>query len=217
MRTEQSTVDDAMSALPTPAAPPFADVELWRALREQVVPLLRTFPRTLAWVLGCGTADDALALAVLLEEEGLLGRGRLYATDVVEESLARASALSLSVETLRAADEPYRVAGGRAQLADHFDVVDGQATLKAALRGRTLFATHDPTVDGSLNEFQLVLCRGVLSALDPERERRGWGIVRESLCRFGVLAIGATDELPDEEAACYERGDGPARLYRRVR
>jgi chemotaxis protein methyltransferase CheR len=217
LRAQESAVDEALAAARSPPAPPFADVELWRALREQVVPVLRTFPRVRAWVLGCGTGDDALALAVMFEEEGLLGRGRIYATDVAEGLLARARAAALPADVLRAAHEPYRAAGGRAQLADHFEVADGRAALRPALRDRLLFAAHNPAADGSLNEFHLVLCRDVLSALDAEQEGRGYRLVGESLCRFGTLALGATDELPADQAGAYERCEGSARLYRRVR
>ena len=60
----------------------FRDPAYFRALREQVVPLLRTYPSLKVWVAGCSTGEEVYSLAILLREEGLLARTLIYATDI---------------------------------------------------------------------------------------------------------------------------------------
>ena len=52
----------------------FRDPEYFRALREQVVPVLRTFPSLRIWVAGCSGGEEAYSMAILMKEEGLLER-----------------------------------------------------------------------------------------------------------------------------------------------
>src|SRR6185312_1328931 len=60
----------------------FRDPAYFRALREQVVPLLRTYPSLKVWVAGCSTGEEVYSMAILLQEEGLLERSLIYATDI---------------------------------------------------------------------------------------------------------------------------------------
>src|SRR5262249_62316393 len=70
----------------------FRDPTFYVAFREQIVPLLRTYPYTRIWVAGCSTGEEVYSLAILLDEEGLYERTRIYATDINESGLERARA-----------------------------------------------------------------------------------------------------------------------------
>ena len=59
----------------------FRDPSFYVAFREHVVPLLRTYPFIRVWNAGCSTGEETYSLAILLEEEGLYDRSRIYATD----------------------------------------------------------------------------------------------------------------------------------------
>ena len=89
----------------------FRDPPFFRALREQVVPLLRTYPSLKVWVAGCSTGEEVYSLAILLREEGLLERTLIYATDINAEALQRAEAGIYDLDRMALFSETYRAAG----------------------------------------------------------------------------------------------------------
>src|SRR5687768_4219721 len=56
----------------------FRDPSFFRALREVVVPMLRTYPFLRIWNAGCSTGEEVYSVAILLQEEGLYDRTRIY-------------------------------------------------------------------------------------------------------------------------------------------
>src|ERR671928_1837095 len=70
----------------------FRDPTFFRAFREKVVPLLRTYPFVRIWAAGCSTGEEVYSLAILLHEEGVYERARIYATDINAHVLQRAKA-----------------------------------------------------------------------------------------------------------------------------
>ena len=77
----------------------FRDPTFYVAFREKVVPLLRTYPFTRIWCAGCSTGEEVYSLAILLEEEGLYDRTRIYATDINEHGARRRRARASSRST----------------------------------------------------------------------------------------------------------------------
>ena len=76
--------------LTIPVSEMFRDPGYFLALREQVVPLLHTYPSLKIWVAGCSTGEEVYSLAILLHEEELLERTMIYATDINPHSLEKA-------------------------------------------------------------------------------------------------------------------------------
>src|SRR5882757_10122850 len=70
----------------------FRDPAYFLAVRERVVPLLRTYPSLKVWVAGCSAGEAAYSIAILLREERLLSRTLIYATDINPQVLSKAEA-----------------------------------------------------------------------------------------------------------------------------
>jgi chemotaxis protein methyltransferase CheR len=70
----------------------FRDPSYFRAIREKVVPHLRTYPSLRLWVAGCSEGEELYSLVILFREEGLEDRTLFYATDINQDALARAEA-----------------------------------------------------------------------------------------------------------------------------
>src|SRR6266516_6585744 len=68
----------------------FRDPSFYVAFRQKVVPLLRTYPFARIWHAGCSTGEEVYSMAILLQEEGLYERCRIYATDINEAVLQKA-------------------------------------------------------------------------------------------------------------------------------
>jgi chemotaxis protein methyltransferase CheR len=195
----------------------FRDPGFYLALRRRVVPLLRTYPFVRIWCAGCSTGEEVYSTAILLHEEGLSSRVRIYATDLSEGVLARAKAGVYPSEAVGRWEARYLEAGGRRTLTDYLAVGPAQVTLAPALRDNVVFGQHDLATDRSFNEFNVILCRNVIIHFGPALRRRVHDLLAESLCRLGILALGARETLRDSGLEDrYETLDAEERLFRRL-
>lgn len=193
----------------------FRDPSFYKALRERVVPLLRTYPKVRVWHAGCSTGEEVYSLAIILEEEGLYERCHIYATDMNESVLARAAAGEVPLATMRENTANYIRSGGRHPFAAFYTTVEDRAVLRPSLRRNVVFAQHNLVTDRSFNEFNLVLCRNVLIYFNPDLQDRVHRLLYQSLARFGFLALGAkeTVQFSPHESAYRDLGE---RIYRKV-
>ena len=203
-----------VAALARPRPRLFGDPGFWLAFRRRAVPFLRTYPTPRLWVPCCGTGEDAFALAIVLEEEGLAGRAEIYATDLLGASVEEARRRRLPPAALRGAQDRHARAGGTRHLVEHFRAETRGAVLRAPLLSRIVLGTHSLATDGPINEFQFVLCRGLLPRFGPELRRRVLALVRESLCPLGLVAVEPdTGDLASSGLVPYSPEEG---LWRRV-
>jgi chemotaxis protein methyltransferase CheR len=173
----------------------FRDPAHFRALREQVVPLLRTYPSLKVWVAGCSSGEEAYSLAILLREEGLLTRTLIYATDINPHTLQRAEAGIYSIDRIAGFTVNHRESGGTSSLSDYYTAAYGRAVLDKSLRERIVFSDHSLATDSVFAEVQLVSCRNVLIYFNRELQDRALGLFRDALCRHGFLGIGSKESL----------------------
>ena len=195
----------------------FRDPGFFRVVRERVVPILRTFPYLRVWNAGCSTGEETMSLAVLLAEEGLLERTRIYATDIDEHVLAVARAGRFPAERLEAYAANHARAGGREDLRAWVEVRDGEARLVPELLEGAVFAQHNLAQDGSFNEFQLIVCRNVLIYFGRPLQERVHDLFGDSLVRLGVLALGHKESIAPGHEDRYDVLDKAEKLYRRKR
>ena len=195
----------------------FRDPTFYVAFREHVVPLLRTYPFIRVWNAGCSTGEETYSLAILLEEEGLYDRARIYATDFNADVVARARAGELPLERMQEYTQNYQRAGGTRDFSAYYSVETGFARLAERLSEHVVFAQHNLASDRSFNEFNVVLCRNVLIYFGRDLQRRVHRLFYDSLARFGVLGLGQKETLRFTGLEDrYEELDPRERLYRRV-
>jgi chemotaxis protein methyltransferase CheR len=195
---------------------PFPDVAFARLLREEVLPRLRTYPSIRIWHAGCSTGEEVYTTAILLREEGLAGRSRIYATDDSGVLLDRARS-GRSDGAWSTAAARYLAAGGQALLDEYYRPEGGQLVARPVLRERMVFDNHAFASDASFNEFQLVICRGVIRQYSAALRQRALRVIHDSLCRLGYLALGPGEDARGERPADFEVVAGGRDLYRRAR
>ena len=196
----------------------FRDPGFFASLRTTVVPMLRTYPFVRIWSAGCATGEEVYSLAILLEEEGLYERTRIYATDINEHVLGSARGGVFPLEKMRHYTDNYIRAGGTRAFSDYYTAGHEGARFDEALMRNVVFARHNLVSDGSFNEFNVVLCRNVMIYFDKALQAHVHRLVYDSLPSFGVLALGRRESIrfsPCEQR--YEPIDGPEKLYRKVR
>lgn len=213
---DPSAMERVLLALTVNVTSLFRDPEMYLGFREHVVPLLRSYPFTRIWHAGCSTGEEVYSLAILMHEEGLYDRCRIYATDMNEVALRRATEAVYPLGVLEAHAEDYRLAGGKASLADYHSTSYGYAIVNHWLRKNVVFAHHNLVTDRSFNEFHVVFCRNVMIYFNRRLQDRVHRLLFESLRRFGTLALGLKESLvgtPHERD--YDAIDGRLKLFRR--
>jgi chemotaxis protein methyltransferase CheR len=173
----------------------FRDPQYFLALREKVVPLLRTYPSLKIWVAGCSTGEEVYSMAILLQEEGLLERSLIYATDINANALERAQAGIYDAARIGGFTDNHRKSGARSSLSDYYTAAYGKAVFDKSLKTNIVFADHSLSTDSAFSEVHLVSCRNVLIYFDRRLQDRVLGLFRESLCRKGFLGLGAKESL----------------------
>lgn len=173
----------------------FRDPGYFRALREQVVPLLRTYPSLKIWVAGCSAGEEAYSLAILLHEEGLLPKSLIYATDINPRALAAAAAGMYDIDRIAGFTVNHRASGAKTSLSDYYTAAYGKALFDKSLRDHIVFADHSLATDSVFAEVQFVSCRNVLIYFNRQLLDRALELFRDSLCRNGFLGIGSKESL----------------------
>jgi chemotaxis protein methyltransferase CheR len=196
----------------------FRDPSFYRAFRARVVPRLRSYPFLRIWHVGCSSGEEVYSMAILLHEEGLYPRCRLYATDMNEAVLDRAKAGIFPLALVQEYTANYLKAGGSASFSEYYTARYGNVIFQRTLGQNIVFAQHNLVTDRSFNEFHVILCRNVLIYFNDSLTGRVHRLLYESLALFGFLGLGSKESIrftPHE--TCYEEFDGDDRIYRRVK
>jgi chemotaxis protein methyltransferase CheR len=214
---DQACMERLLLALSVNVTSMFRDPGFYLAFREKVVPLLRTYPFVRIWHAGCATGEEAYSMAILLTEEGLYEKCRIYATDMNEVVLAKAEAGIYPLGSMQEYTRNYIRAGGSRSFSEYYTAKYGSAIVPDSLKRNIVFAHHNLATDASFNEFNVILCRNVMIYFSKALQDRVHNLLYDSLVRFGILGIGQKEGFrftPHERE--YEVLIDGQKLYRRV-
>ena len=186
---------DLMGFLTIQVSEMFRDPAYFRALRELVVPHLKTYPSLKIWIAGCANGEEFYSLAILFREEGLEDRTIFYCTDISPAALEKAEAGIYDLDRIAQFSENHRLSGGKRSLSDYYTAAYGAAMFDKSLRRRAVFAEHNLASDQVFAEVQLVSSRNVLIYFDRDLQDRALGLFGDSLVRGGFLGLGAKESL----------------------
>jgi len=173
----------------------FRDPTYFRAIREKVIPHLRTYPSLKVWVAGCSTGEEVHSLAILFREEGLERRTMFYATDISQDALKAASSGIYGLDRIKLFTQNHQRSGGKSSLSDYYSAAYGMASFDKTLRERVVFADHSLVTDAVFGEMHLISCRNVLIYFDRTLQDRTLKLFGDSLVRKGFLGLGAKESL----------------------
>ena len=195
VRHDPTVFAQLLQYLTIPVSEMFRDPSYFLTLRQQVVPVLQTYPSVKVWVAGCSTGEEAWSLAILLREEGLLDRTQIYATDINPASLDKARQGIFPMEAVRNYTANYQRAGGRHAFSDYYTAAYDAARFDPSLCANAVFADHSLATDSVFAETHLVSCRNVLIYFNRALQDRALGLFHESLCHRGFLGLGAKESI----------------------
>ena len=179
----------------------FRDPLYFRAIREKVVPHLKTYPSLKVWIAGTSTGEELYSFAILFREEGLEDRTLFYATDINAEALKKAEAGVYELSRMKLFTENHRLSGGKSSLSDYYTAAYGAASFDKSLRKATVFSDHSLATDAVFAETHLISCRNVLIYFNRDLQDRAIGLFAGSLMRKGFLGLGSKETLRFSEYA----------------
>lgn len=173
----------------------FRDPEFYKELREKVFPKLATYPIIKIWHAGCATGEEVYSMTIMLKEEGLLDRCRIYATDINPLNIEKARKGVMPLPHIKNYTQNYLHAGGTQDFSSYYTARYGSAIMRKELKKNILFSQHNLVTDQAFNEFQLICCRNVLIYFNKTLQNRVIKLFHESLSPMGYLALGTKESL----------------------
>ncbi|MBM9606133.1 CheR family methyltransferase [Desulfopila inferna] len=196
----------------------FRDPWFYKAVRQVVVPHLKTYPFIKVWHAGCSAGQEVYSMGILLEEEGMKDRTQVYATDFNELILAKAKSGIYPIDVIRQYTSNYIESGGMESFSDYYRADDKHVILKKTLRERVLFSSHNLVTDGVFGEMNVIFCRNVLIYFNRELQERVLQLFYESLCPGGFLCLGSKESLQYSKVVQnFETVDDGKKIYRKKR
>ncbi|MDE3072097.1 MAG: protein-glutamate O-methyltransferase CheR [Pseudomonadota bacterium] len=212
---EPKLLPQLLEGLSVPVSDMFRDPAVFRALREKVLPLLASYPQINIWQAGCAHGEEVYSLAILLEEEGLYERSRIFATDLSANALRQAEEGIYPLREAKQWSRNYQAAGGTRSLVDYYNARYDLLKLDDQLRRNITFAQHNLASDRVFCEAHLVLCRNVLIYFSNPLQDHCLALFRDSLVRGGFLCLGMCESIDfADSAGDFAAADASLRIYR---
>jgi chemotaxis protein methyltransferase CheR len=196
----------------------FRDPEFFLKFREKIVPVLRTYPSIRIWHAGCSTGEEVYSMAMLLQEEGIYEKTKIYATDISADALTIAKAGVFPMESMRKFTTNYLKAGGKKAFSHYYVAKGDTVKFDSNLTKNIIFAQHNLVTDRSFNEFHVIFCRNVLIYFDKTLQNKVHQLFYDSLGMFGFLGLGDRESiLFTDKADCYEDISKHQKLYKKIK
>lgn len=173
----------------------YRDPEFYKAIRKEVVPILKTYPFIKIWHAGCATGEEVYSMAILLKEEGLYDRAQIYATDFNKVVLEKAENGIYPVELLKNYTENYHAAGGKKPFSDYFKARYDAVIFDKSLKKNIVFAAHNLVTDSGFGDMNIIICRNVMIYFNKNLQTKVVNLFTDSLVHKGFLCLGSKESL----------------------
>jgi chemotaxis protein methyltransferase CheR len=194
----------------------FRDPTYYAFLRNQVIPVLSSYPIIKIWHAGCSTGEEVFSMCILLHEAGLLNRTKIYATDINPQNIEKAKKGILPLRAMKDFTANYINAGGTHDFADYYTARYSHAIIHDVLRKSIIFSQHNLVVDQPFNEFQFISCRNVMIYFNRFLQDRVLQVFYDSLSSRGYLGIGLKETLAFSKVkGLFDTMDSQLKIYRR--
>ncbi len=214
---EDALVPQVIAGLSVPVSEMFRNPSMFRTLRDEVLPVLASYPVINIWQAGCAFGQEVYSLAILLEEAGLYDRSQIFATDISDAALMRAQEGIFPIRDARGYSDNYLAAGGRASLSNYYHARYDFMKLDERLKRNVTFANHNLVCDGVFCEAHLILCRNVLIYFTNALQDHTLRLFRDSLVRNGFLCLGNRENIDFASAAtAFTAVNARDRVYRKI-
>lgn len=218
LRTDPAYFQTAVIEISVNVTEMFRDPGFYKTLREEVLPVLATYPLIRIWHAGCATGEEVYSLAIMLEEAGVLHKSILYATDINTRALERAKSGIFPDAPLQQYSRNYLASGGQRDFSSYYSANYNYVKFSEHLTKRIVFSPHNLVSDYSFNSFQLILCRNVLIYFGRDLQIKVFNLFDKSLEPLGFLALGSKESLRFTPIAPqYKQLENKEKIWRKIR
>lgn len=195
----------------------FRDPDFFRCFRSVVIPILKTYPSLRIWHAGCATGEEVYSMAILLQEEGVLDKSKIYATDINISAIDHAKQGIYSLDKMQVFAKNYLKAEGKAEFSDYYHAKYNGAVIDSSLKKNITFSQHNLVTDGSFSDFNLILCRNVMIYFNKDLQDRVLQLINNSLIHYGVLCVGKKETISATFLeSIYKPLDSKSKIYQKT-
>ena len=173
----------------------FRDPKVFDLIKTKILPYLNSYNHIKIWCAGCSNGKEVYSLAIMLKEAGILSKTQIYATDINPFVVEEAKNGIYSSITLDKDISNYRNAQGEKNFTQYFDINKSHIKVKEELKKNILFFQHSLLSNGTLNEFNLILCRNVFIYFNDSLQERMLKNFYNSLDNNGFLVLGKSEGI----------------------
>jgi chemotaxis protein methyltransferase CheR len=195
VRSDQEYLQRFVEQITVNVTEMFRDVSFYKTMREQILPVLATWPMIRVWHAGCSTGEEVYSMAIMLHEANLFHKSLLYATDINPAVLETVRKGIFPLSQMKQYSENYILSGGKHDFSSYYTAQYNAAKFNEMFGKKIVLATHNLVSDGSFNEFQLIVCRNVMIYFDKPLQDRVLHLFYDSLEPLGYLALGSRETL----------------------
>ncbi|MDP2724101.1 MAG: protein-glutamate O-methyltransferase CheR [Bacteroidales bacterium] len=194
----------------------FRDPKFYLALRQEVIPLLKTYPFIKVWHAGCSTGEEVYSFAIVLKEEGLYDRVQIYATDFNRNVLETAKKGIYPINRIKEFTANYQQAGGKQSFSDYYMADYNSVIFDQSLKKNIVFAEHNLVTDSVFAEVNIIICRNVLIYFNRDLQNKVFSLFTESLINGGFLCLGSKETIQfSNNAPQYDILNPHEKLYKK--
>jgi chemotaxis protein methyltransferase CheR len=173
----------------------FRDPSFYLALREKVIPILKTYSFIKVWHAGSATGEEVYSMAILLHEENLYEKSLIYATDFSQEALDQGKEGIYPDNRVKEFSKNYQMAGGKASLSDYYTCNYDRIIINKNLKKNIVWANHNLASDSVFGEVNIIFCRNVMIYFTKNLQNKVHMLFYNSLVKGGILCLGLKENI----------------------
>jgi chemotaxis protein methyltransferase CheR len=196
----------------------FRDPSFFKSFRTKIIPLIKDYPEIRIWHVGCSSGEEVYSMSILLHEEGIYEKTRIFATDLNKSMLEKAKQGTFPLDVMQLYTKNYIEGGGKRAFYEYYKAVDDKVFFHPFLQKNVVFAHHNLVTDQSFNEFDLILCRNVLIYFNKVLQNDVHKLLYNSLSQSGFLGLGKREGIKfTSYENSYAEFDASEKLYRKIK
>ncbi|MCF8303541.1 MAG: protein-glutamate O-methyltransferase CheR [Bacteroidales bacterium] len=213
---DHDTIQQVLMDLSINVTEMFRDPSFYKKVREEVIPILKTYPYFKIWHAGCATGEEVYSMAIILKEEGLYDRAQIYATDFNQKVIKKAKEGIYSIENIKQYTTNYQKAGGKESFSNYYTAHYDSVIMDESLKNNILFADHNLVTDGIFSEVNMIICRNVLIYFERDLQDHAIKTFLDSLLPGGILCLGSKETLQfSKYYPNFNQIDAKEKIYRK--
>ncbi|MED4205842.1 protein-glutamate O-methyltransferase CheR [Neobacillus mesonae] len=196
----------------------FRDPLFFKTIRTKIIPIIKNYPEIRIWHVGCASGEEVYSMAILLYEEGIYDKCRIFATDLNKDVLQQAKYATFPLDVMQLYTKNYLEAGGKRSFSEYYKAIEDKVLFHSFLQKNIVFAQHDLVTDQSFNEFDIIICRNVFIYFNRELQNQVHKLLYDSLSLSGFLGLGQREGMKfTSYGNCYREFEPSEKLYQKVK